>query len=140
MSTNTFNLLNLLIALAGVIMASTALIQNHLRDRRRIEIKYFGSHILLVNHTRRPVNIEDVYYEHKDGTFSGPILTEFGESIEVPAEKQKIIEIGYPLLQDQIPKYVIVCDVLGKKYRAKISREEFDYFNEQRETSSDNKS
>jgi hypothetical protein len=121
-------------------MAGIALMQNHLRDRRRIEIKYFGKHILLVNHTRRPVNIEDVYYEHTDGTCSGPIITEFGESIEVPAEKQKAIEIGFPLLEDKIPKYVIIRDVLGSKYRVKISKEEFDYFNEQRKTFPDNKS
>lgn len=111
-----FNWLNLLIALAGVIMAGIAIVQNHLRDRRRIKIMYFGNHILLANHTRRPVNIEDVMYKYEDGTYSGPIITEFGETIEVPAEGQKSIEIGYPLpLKGTIPKYVIVQDALGKK-------------------------
>jgi hypothetical protein len=125
-----FNWLNFSVALFGVILAGAALIWNFIRERRKVKLIYLGNHVLLINHTRRPINIDGVGFTFADRTSCEPILTELGESIQIPAEDQKRIDIGKLSKSLKLtPKYIYARDVLGKHFKAKISKEEFEYFN-----------
>ncbi len=122
-----FNWLSFGIALLGVILGSIALVWNIMRERRKVRIVFLGNYILLINHTRRIVNIENVGFILPGKTFYTPILTELGESISVPAEDQKRVEIG-KIPKGLNPRYIFADDVLGKQYKTKITKSDIEYF------------
>ena len=127
MSGTYFNWLSFGIALLGVVLSSIAIVWNIMRERRKVRIVFLGDIILLINHTRRIINIENVGFILPDKIFWIPMLTELGESISVPAEDQLRIEIG-KISKGLKPKYIFADDVLGKQYKTKISKNDIEFY------------
>jgi len=120
--------MTLIIALTGAVTGSIALVWQILNDRRRVEVVFLGSRVLLINHTRRPINIDAVGFIYNDGTSMSLIEPKFESICTVPAEDQKDIDIGDAKFALNA-KYAYVRDMRGKEYRSrKISKGEISYF------------
>ena len=119
--------ITLSIALIGAVTGSIALIWQILNDMRRVEVVFLGSRILLINHTRRPVNIDAVGFIYKDGTSMSLFEPKFESICTVPAEDQKDVDIGNAKLALNA-KYAYARDVRGREYRGKIHEDEISHF------------
>lgn len=123
----------LAIALIGAITGVIALTWQILNDVRRVKVTFLGSRILLLNHTKRPVNIDAVGFHYRNGT--SWLLTEpkFESLCTIPAEDQKDVDVG-DVKWAQEANYVFARDVLGHTYKGKISKEDIAFFMKDRKS------
>lgn len=120
-------LITLVIALIGAVTGSIALVWHILNDIRKVQVVFLGTHILLINHTRRPVNIDAAGFIYKDGTYLSIIEPKFESICTIPAENQKDVDLG-SAKHAVNAKYAYARDVRGKEYRTKIRKEDISYF------------
>lgn len=120
-------LITLVIALIGAVTGSIALGWQILNDVRKVQVVFLGSCILLINHTRRPVNIDAAGFIYEDGTSFSIIEPKFESICTIPAEDQKDVDLGSAKYAVNA-KYAYARDVCGKKYRTKIHKEDISYF------------
>ena len=122
-------------AILGAITGTIALVWNVLNERRRIEVIFLGTDILLINHTRRPVNIDSVGFILRGGTEAAITERTFDSICTVPPEDQKHIELGMEN-QARNARYAFARDVCGKTYRSKrITKGDIDLFFENEKVS-----
>lgn len=105
-------------AILGAVTGTIALVWNVLNERRKIEVVFLGRVILLINHTRRPVNIDSVGFILRDGTQCAITEPTFDPICRIPSEDQKHFEFGIENLVKNA-KYAFARDVCGKTYRSK---------------------
>ena len=117
----------MVVALIGAVTGSIALVWQAKNEMRRIEVVFLGQVILLINHTKRPVNIDAVGFEYRDGTSMSVIEMKFESLCTVPAEDQMPIDIG-DAKGALNAKYAFARDVCGKTYRRKIHKSEVQYY------------
>jgi hypothetical protein len=115
-------------AILGAVTGTIALVWNVFNERRKVEVQFLGSTILLINHTRRPVNIDSVGFIYRDGKQCLISEPTFDSICRIPPEDQKHVEVGIEnLFKDA--KYAYARDICGKTYRSKkISRHDIDFF------------
>ena len=105
-------------AIIGAVTGTIALAWNITKERRRIEVVFLGKVILLINHTRRPVNIDSAGFILRDGTSAAITETTFDSICTIPPENQRHIEFGMENIVRNA-KYAFARDVCGKTYRSK---------------------
>jgi len=115
---------SLIIGSIGAVTGTIALGWNIRNNMRRVEVVFLGRRILLINHTRRSVNIDAVGFEYRDGTSFSMFEPSFVSICKIPAENQKDIDVG----DIKWAKNAFARDVLGKTYRRKIKESEIEYF------------
>lgn len=115
-------------AILGAVTGTIALVWNALNERRKIEVKFLGTIILLINHTRRPVNIDSVGFIYRDGTQCLISEPTFDSICRIPPEDQRHIKVGIENLAKNAG-YAFATDICGKTYRSKrITERDIDFF------------
>ncbi len=105
-------------AIVGAVTGTIALVWNVINERRRIEVVFLGKILLLINHTRRSVNIDSAGFILHDGTSCAVTEPTFNSICTIPPEDQKHIEFGLENIVKNA-KYAFARDVCGKTYRSK---------------------
>jgi hypothetical protein len=116
-----------IIAIIATIPGIVALIWNIRNDIRRVRLVFLGSRILLLNYTKRPVNIDSVGFKYKDGTSSEVFSPDFDPFLVIPPENQKDVVLENFMLTDKV-KHVYARDILGKIYRKNVGNKELNYW------------
>jgi len=115
-------------AVLGAVTGSIALVWNVFNERRKVEVKFLGSIILLINHTRRPINIDSVGFIYRDGKRCLISEPTFDSICRIPPEDQKHVEVGIETLIKNA-RYAFATDICGKTYRSKkITERDIDFF------------
>lgn len=105
-------------AILGAVTGTIALVWNALNERRKIEVVFLGRGILLINHTRRAVNIDSVGLILHDGTQCAITEPTFDSISRIPPEDQEYFEFGIENLAKNARR-AFARDVCGKTYRSK---------------------
>ena len=115
-------------AILGAVTGTIALVWNVFNERRKVEVQFLGSTILLINHTRRPVNIDSVGFIYRDGKQCLISEPTFDSICRIPPEDQRPVEVGIETLIRNA-RYAFARDICGKTYRSKrITERDIEFF------------